>query len=207
MLRFTSTAITFLATLLAISVLVILIVVASKYFSAQEVIAVSVFGSVLVLLHATHFVFSFWKDKGSGYANVFNSFFIFFLIAASYTPIYLIVLPSGWGWSMFGVTWGFVFLGIASRPWGGKITRYVSPLTFFVIDWLVVLAFIPLHQALSFEGLRFLTLGGLFYSLAFLSERESRNGEIKRFNFSYSTMLLIAGNASHFFFLWKYVLI
>src|SRR5579863_7755520 len=40
---------------------------------------------------------------------------IYFLIAGTYTPICLIVLQGGWGWSLFGVNWALAVTGIVLK--------------------------------------------------------------------------------------------
>ena len=37
---------------------------------------------------------------------------IYLLIAGSYTPFTLIPLKGGWGWSLFGLSWGLALFGI-----------------------------------------------------------------------------------------------
>jgi hemolysin III len=90
---------------------------------------------------------------------------IYLMIAGSYTPIALITLRGPWGWTLFGLSWGLAFVGIAQEMTLGKRTRRLSMLLYVLMGWLVVVAIKPLVQAMPVGGLAWLVAGGIVYSL------------------------------------------
>jgi hemolysin III len=93
---------------------------------------------------------------------------IYFLIAGTYTPICLIVLRGGWGWSIFGVTWILAITGIVLKLVFRHPSKWFRILffTFYIImGWLVVIAWVPLTKTLPHQGLTWLIAGGIFYTV------------------------------------------
>ena len=62
---------------------------------------------------------------------------IYFLIAGTYTPICLIVLYGAWGWSLFGVNWGFAIAGIFLKLVFRRPAKWLRILffSFYIIIW------------------------------------------------------------------------
>ncbi len=91
---------------------------------------------------------------------------IFCLIAGTYTPICLVALPGGWGWSLFGIVWGLALIGIvidvASRR---KMPDWLTALFYLVMGWLALVAIGPLARALPLPALLLLLAGCLIYTL------------------------------------------
>jgi hemolysin III len=89
---------------------------------------------------------------------------IYLLIAGSYTPFTLVALGGGWGWTLFGLSWGLAILGILyevvwRRPW-----KRLSLVFYLALSWLMVFAARPLAQALPAEALLLVFMGGIAYS-------------------------------------------
>jgi hemolysin III len=86
------------------------------------------------------------------------------LIAGTYTPLCLVPLRGGWGWSLLGVVWSLALFGslceIAWRtapPWLGR-GLYV------VMGWFVILAPGSVLRTLTGAGIDWLLTGGIIYS-------------------------------------------
>jgi hemolysin III len=87
------------------------------------------------------------------------------LIAGTYTPFTLISLRGAWGWSLFGVIWGLALVGVVAKLFlTGRFAR-LSTLIYLLMGWLVVVAVVPMTQALPLATLLWLLAGGLAYSL------------------------------------------
>jgi hemolysin III len=89
---------------------------------------------------------------------------IYLLIAGTYTPFTLAVLGGGWGWTLFGLSWGFAALGIVYevvflRPW-----KWLSLAFYLALGWLAIVAIEPMVAALPTSALMLLGLGGIAYS-------------------------------------------
>jgi hemolysin III len=91
---------------------------------------------------------------------------IFCLIAGTYTPICLVALGGGWGWSLFGIVWGLAALGIAidvvSRR---RMPDWLTALFYLVMGWLALVAIGPLLRALPLSALLLLLAGCLIYTV------------------------------------------
>ena len=96
--------------------LVFLIVLAAKYGTYWHIIWCSVYGATLVILHTASTLYHGItnsklkaKFKSADYVG------IYMLIAGTYTPIMLINLYGGLGWTIFGIVWSLAIVGIFFR--------------------------------------------------------------------------------------------
>ena len=198
-----------LATIAAITVFVALLVSATLVSGAREIVSIAIYGSVAVILHLAHLIVSIF----SNYSNLpvflrnINNSFAFLLVAGSYTPIYLVIMPNGWGIALLSVTWAFATAGIILKISGKVWRQKLSDFSFLVTDWLIVAAYIPLYLVLSFLGLKLLALGSLFYTLSLaLQNRFAKEPVLTFWKANSPQLLLVAGNMSHFTFLLLYIL-
>ena len=93
----------FLGALLSIAALVLLIIDAVRFGSAWHIVSFSIFGASLILLYSASAIYHF-APKSTKAKKILHSIdlsMIFVLIAGSYTPIVLVPLRGGWGWSLF----------------------------------------------------------------------------------------------------------
>lgn len=88
---------------------------------------------------------------------------IYLLIAGTYTPVTLVSLRGGWGWTLFGIVWGFCFLGVLAKVgWFEQVRKISTPL-YIVTGLLMAIAFRPLLLAVPVRGVLWLVLGGAAY--------------------------------------------
>jgi hemolysin III len=90
---------------------------------------------------------------------------IFVLIAGSYTPICLVTLRGGWGWSLLGVEYALAALGITIVSCWRKPPDWIRVVIYICMGWLAIIAIGPLRAALPAAGLRWLLAGGIAYSV------------------------------------------
>ncbi|GAB6069385.1 hemolysin III family protein [Thiomicrorhabdus hydrogeniphila] len=125
---------------------------------------------------------------------------IFILIAGTYTPFTLGVLYGGWGWTLFGITWGLATLGILLKIFGGAMNRPIfDNVLYLVMGWIIVIAIEPLLANLSSIGLFWLVAGGISYSLGivfYLTDTRLAYGHFLWHLF------VLGGSISHFFAVW-----
>ncbi|MFU8833479.1 MAG: PAQR family membrane homeostasis protein TrhA, partial [Wenzhouxiangella sp.] len=89
---------------------------------------------------------------------------IFLLIAATYTPFTIAAMRGTWGWTLFGLIWGMALFGIVFKLFFTGRFRYLSTATYIGMGWLVVIALVPLTQALTTTALFWLVAGGVSYT-------------------------------------------
>ena len=135
--------------------LVILIVFASIWGNAYHIVSFTIFGTALVLLYLFSTLYHWLNisEKGISVFRKFDHIMIYILIAASYTPICLVPLRGPWGWTIFGIVWGFALLGtILSAVWI-KAPRGITTAIYLFMGWTVIIAMYTLLFALRNAGL------------------------------------------------------
>ena len=90
---------------------------------------------------------------------------IFVLIAGSYTPICLIVLPKNIGLPLLGLIWLIAALGIIFKMFWVTCPLWLSSVMYIAMGWLCVLAFSPLIKNLSGAAFTWLLAGGIIYTI------------------------------------------
>jgi len=133
---------------------------------------------------------------------------IYFFIAGTYTPICLIVLHGGWGWSIFGVNWVLAIAGIVLKMVFRHPAKWLRVLffTFYIImGWLVVIAWVPLVHAMPHAGIFWLVLGGVFYTVG-AGIFNLRKISVPLFGpHEIWHLFVLAGSFCHFWVMYNYV--
>ena len=200
----------FIGFLLSIAGLVLLVVYASLYGEIAQVVGFSIFGSGLILLYLSSAIYHLISREHSakGIFRVIDYSMIYVLIAATYTPIMLSIPERGWGWSIFGILWGFAFIGIVLEIKRKGNIKWLPPVLFLTMGWLSVIVLPVLMEYLPSGGIWWLALGGVFYTagvIFFILEKKfPRNGWFGMHEIFH--LFVMAGSLSHFWFMFKYVL-
>jgi len=182
--------------ILALAGLTILVVFAALYGNARHIVACSIYGAMLVILYTASTLYhSLTSPRAKAFFQVIDHAAIFLLIAGTYTPFTLVTLRGGWGWSLFGVIWGFAILGILLQVTALRQVTWLMLILYTSMGWIVVIALKPLLAALATGGLVFLILGGLMYTLGIIFYvRKSI-----RFSHAVWHLFVLAGSILHFF--------
>lgn len=188
--------------LLSIAGLVLLIVRSGLYEDSWHIVSFSIYGVSMVVLYAASTLFHASKPgKLRKRLNVFDHASIFFLIAGTYTPFTLVTLRGNWGWSIFGVVWGLAIAGIILKLfYTGKFEK-ISTAIYLILGWIIIVAIKPLIENFPAEGLFWLALGGISYSIGaafFLWNKLP-------FNHAIFHIFVLIGSISHFFAVYFYV--
>lgn len=158
----------FVGAILSIAGLSLLIVFAALHGTAIHVVSFTIFGATMLLLYLASTLYHFicvTNERAKRVFQIFDHIAIYLLIAGTYTPVALIVLPSGWGWAIFGLVWFIALLGAIVKATSMRVPAWVSLALYLVMGWLIVIAFVPLTQTLEHGALWWLTLGGIFYTV------------------------------------------
>jgi len=180
------------ATLLSIYGLVML-VVASK--NPVETASTSIFGAMLILLFQSSTLYHAMVNETAKmvFRRIDHSA-IFMLIAGTYTPILLLVVPFPNSVALLAMTWYLSVMGIVFSCISVKF-KYINTALYLVMGWLSVLLLqklIELHQP---EIIWYLIGGGLFYSLGCIFYL------LKKIPFMHCIwhLFVVAGAAMHYF--------
>ena len=200
----------FVATLLSIAGLSVLVTLAAIKGTAMHVVSFSIFGGALILLYLASALYHFipHDHPQKDFFQIIDHSMVYVLIAATYTPLALIVLEPAWGWSIFGVICGLALTGIITKSLHLRVPGLVSTFFYLLMGWLIIIAFSPLREALSQEGILWLVLGGLFYTIGTIFFALKENPFRERW-YTYHDIFhifIMLGSLSHFWFMLKFVL-
>ena len=193
--------------MLAITALVLMAIFSQ---GPKAVTSTVIFGSGLTLLYLTSALYHLFPPKLLKAKSVLRKLdhsMIYFLIAASYTPICLLILPAGWGWSLFGVSWGLASIGIISK----LVPRLTLPINvsvahYLVMGWLILIAWPVLDSAFSGVQLFWLGLGGVIYTVGVLFFILDQKIKIKGFGLhEVFHLFIMAGSFCHFWLMLWYI--
>ncbi|RZN84092.1 MAG: hemolysin III family protein [Winogradskyella sp.] len=90
---------------------------------------------------------------------------IYLLIAGTYTPVLLIMLPESLGWPLFYAVWGIAIFGVILKLFFTGKFEIFSTLLYLVMGWLIVFDFSTLSELMHPNGILWLFAGGLFYTV------------------------------------------
>jgi len=167
------------------------------------VITFTVFGLSMILLYTSSTLYHSAKDITTrGKLQVFDHASIYVLIAGTYTPFTLIVLPGNLGWIMFGIIWTLALGGVIIKLFFTGRFDILLTIMYVLLGWIVVVVLKPLIANLAIEGVILLFAGGIAYTLgAVIYAIKKVPGNHAIFHF-----LVLIGSLCHFLSIYFYVL-
>ncbi|HEY5690619.1 MAG TPA: hemolysin III family protein [Cyclobacteriaceae bacterium] len=151
---------------LAAVVITPLLIIKAIPLGAAPIIGVSIFGVTMILLYLSSTLYhAFPHSRTKRVFRIFDHSAIFLLIAGTYTPFTLGVLPNAWGWSLFGIVWTLAIIGVVIKSIQNIGNSKLSIVLYLAMGWLGVIAAKPLIELLSSWGLIWLLAGGVMYSV------------------------------------------
>jgi len=188
---------------LAVAALAILVTLSALAGDPWRVVAFSIYGSCLLALYlASTFYHALVSPRLKRLFRILDHTAIFLLIAGTYTPITLVSLRGGWGWTLFGLIWGFALFGICLEVFFIDRYRWLTMSTYLGMGWMVVIALKPLISALPLGALIWLGAGGLCYTGGvdfYLWKRQ-------RYTHAVWHLFVLGGSVCHFFCFLIYLL-
>ncbi|NYT59558.1 hemolysin III family protein [Alcaligenaceae bacterium] len=181
---------------------ILLVIFAAGLGDPWKVISFSVYGAMLLSLYLASTLYHSLRGRAKRIWCKFDHCAIYLLIAGSYTPFALVSLRGAWGWTLFGVVWGLALFGIAQEIWLAKGRRLLSLLIYVAMGWLAIIAAVPLINALSWEGFRWLLLGGVVYTVGIIFYVTD---EKWRYGHGVWHLFVMGGSACHYFTVMFYV--
>lgn len=188
-----------LATILATPILVNS---AAHHNKPWGVVGVSVFVLSSVFLYLTSTLYhAMPHGRSKQTLRTVEHCAIFCLIAGTYTPVTLVAMRGIWGWSLFILAWFLATIGILLKSTVRTKHRWLPPLLYLSMAWIIIVAIRPLAANMPLEGMMWLLAGGLAYSagLGFFAAKSVPYG-----HFIWHLFVLI-GTACHYFAVWAYI--
>lgn len=159
-LRGVSHTLAFFVSVAAASVVVILAP------AGRARIAVAVYGAGLIALFGGSALYHRWPGptRFKPLLRRIDHSTIFVFIAASYTPIALVVMHGPLVWVILGISWTGAAAGVAFSLGWIEAPRAVIASSYLVLGWVAVIAIPQLLGELAPAGLVLLVVGGVLYT-------------------------------------------
>lgn len=157
----------FIGMLMAIFAAVPLLIKAASEPDRIYVISIAVYALSLILLYAASTTYHTFdkSDRINTILKKIDHMMISVLIAGSYTPICLLVLPRKIGVILLSIVWGIAIIGILIKAFWVYCPKWVSSVLYIGMGWTCVLAFTQLLNALSPAAFGWLLAGGIIYTV------------------------------------------
>ncbi len=152
---------------LSVAALSVLVVLAAVNATAWHIVSFSVYGAAMFLLYAASAAYHLipLNEKGTRILKKLDHVMIFMMIAGTYTPFCLVPLRGGWGWTIFGIVWGFAVVGIFFKLFYIHAPRFLSTSIYLAMGWISIIAIYPIVKNIPAGGVIWLASGGLLYSI------------------------------------------
>ena len=161
--------------LLRAAAVAVLMVQAAWSGQPRVIVGTAIYGATLLMLYGTSAGYhAARRPKLKRVLLKLDHISIYLLIAGTYTPLTLVTLNGGWGWSLFGVVWGLAGLGAIWKLFAAGRLPVLSTVLYVVLGWVLLVGIVPLVQALPPTGVWLLVGGGVTYTVGavvFLARR------------------------------------
>ena len=190
--------------------LVLLIYYAVSVGTIWHIVSFAIFGGSLILLYTASTLYHLLNisEKGVRVLRKIDHMMIFVLIAGTYTPISLVPLRGGWGYTILVTIWGIAIIGIIMKLLWFDAPRWLYTLFYVIMGWLVVIAFWPMLKTIPAAGIAWLVAGGIFYSIGaaiYGTKWPPLKSKIFGFHEIFHLFVLL-GSFSHFWLVFRYIL-
>lgn len=188
----------------------ILFLVRDKIYNSVTAAAFLIFGIGMILLYstsATYHLIDKSKQKAKLIMRKLDHIMIFVFIAATYTPICLLVLDHDVGYKMLALVWSITIIGTIIKLFWITAPNWVSSVLYIGMGWVAVLVLSPLVDAMEKGGLIWLVAGGIFYTIGgviYGLKKPNINDTYFGFHELFHIFIL-AGSVCHYIMMYFYV--
>ncbi|HQE66042.1 MAG TPA: hemolysin III family protein [Bacillota bacterium] len=196
--------------IMSVAGLCLLVYYASMNGTVWHIVSFSIFGASLILLYTASSIYHLLSvsEKGTRVLRKIDHMMIYILIAGTYTPVCLIPLRGGWGWSLLISIWGIAMAGIILKVLWFNAPRWLYTLFYLLMGWLIVIAFVPLVRTMPIAAMLWLIAGGLLYTVgAIIYGTKWPKLKSKVFGFhEVFHVFVLYGSFCHFWMMFRYIL-
>ena len=165
--------------------------------------SVLVYGlSIIVLFTASTLYHSVKDERRKHIFRIFDHISIYGLIAGTYTPVCLITLDQSLGWPLFWSVWGIAIFGVILKIFFTGKFEIFSTLLYLIMGWLIVFDFSYLSEMIGTNGIWFLFLGGMSYTIGIVFYAIDKIP----YNHVIWHLFVLSGAIFHFFMIFNYVI-
>ncbi|MFR2518444.1 PAQR family membrane homeostasis protein TrhA [Peptostreptococcus stomatis] len=196
---------------LSILALVLLIVkqVLAPSINYNLFVSTIIFGASMILLYFTSGIYhaiSAKKEKLVLYMRKLDHSMIYVLIAGSYSPFCLYVLPRKTGIPVFVILWLIAIVGILMKILWINMPRILSSALYIGMGWVAIFVIKDLYINLVGPAFFLLVLGGLLYTIGGVIYAIKRPN-IKNWNFhDIFHIFIMLGSLAHFLLVFLFLI-
>ena len=133
--------------------------------------------------------------------QVLDHIAIYFLIAGSYTPMVLAVLPKNQAIIFLSILWGSVLIGTFFKLFYTGRFKILSVAIYLLMGWLAVFFINEILEKISFQNLAWIGVGGLCYTIGVYFYLKSN----KPYYHSIWHLFVLGGTISHFIVVYQLI--
>lgn len=166
--------------------------------TSYSTISIVIYAFSIILLYTSSTVYhgvgrKSWKPL----LRKWDHISIYFLIAGTYTPLALISLEGGSGWTIFYIVWGITVAGTFLKLFFTGKFEVISLLLYLAMGWLVVFYYKDVVELHSTLGLIYLILGGVAYTFGTVFYAAQKIP----YNHALWHLFVLTGSIFHFLFI------
>ncbi|QUI23279.1 hemolysin III family protein [Vallitalea pronyensis] len=201
----------FIGAIVALAGVVALVVKSNYTATIWHTLSFSLFGISLVLLYTASTVYHI-IDKPKALSVLLrriDHMMIFVLIAGTYTPICLVPLRNGFGYTLLTIIWCIAVIGVLTKIFWINAPSWLAAATYILMGWTAVIALGQIKEALPSGGFTWLLIGGVIYTLGgIIYGLKWPNFKFKNFGFhELFHLFVIGGSICHFILMYNYIMV
>ena len=188
--------------LLAIAYLVLMAIKAKGPLAETTV---SLFGSTMIILYTLSCIYHALSPEleGKKVLRVLDHCNVYLLVFGTYIPVALLGVGGPLGWILFGVVALVTTLGIVLTSIGIDKFQVLEVICHLINGWSILFGISKLLTNMSFNGVLFLILGGVVYTIGSILYGV---GSKKKYMHSVFHMFCVVGTLLHFIAVYFYLL-
>lgn len=190
--------------LLSVAALVLCVVYSSIHHNVYAVVSSSIYGSMSIILYTMSTLYHSLKvNNAKRVFRIIDHCSIYLLIAGTYTPYCLVVMPKALGWTVFGIIWACAILGIVLNAIDLNKHKVFSMVLYIVMGWMIIFSFKKLMQNMDIAGIYLMLGAGIIYTIGAIIY-----GFGKKYKYMHSVfhLFVLAGSICFFFSIFLYVI-
>ncbi len=177
--------------------------------SSLRMVSFAIYGVSMIGLYTASTLYHCINTSVAGRLALrkFDHSSIYLLIAGSYTPICLIALGPGSGYTLFAEIWALAIAGVILSIAWIHCPRWLTSALYLFMGWMALTAIGAISRALPAEGMFALVLGGVLYSIGgvlYAVKWPGRNNPRFGCHEIFHVFILL-GSACHFWLMYQVV--
>lgn len=157
----------FIGMIAAISAAPFLLERAAQTGQSRSIISSLLFIVSMIMLYgaSTFYHAIITNDKATLLLKKLDHIMIYFLIAGSYTPVCMLVLPSSIGTPLCLIVWGLAVAGLFLTAVWVDSPKWLNSTIYIAMGWLCIFAIRSIYHYMCSQAFFWLFMGGIIYTI------------------------------------------